>query len=274
MAIKSFRPKTPSLRFKTVLDYKQELSGAEPYRPLLESKNRIDGRNNYGQLAVRHRGGGNKRHYRIIDFKRDKSGIPATVKTVEYDPNRSAFIALLSYADGEHRYILQPVGLKVGMSVVSGAEADILVGNALPLKNIPLGTTVHNIELRPGKGGQMARSAGSSAQLVAKEGAYAHVKLPSGEVRLVNVNCMATIGQVGNTDHENITLGKAGRVRHMGIRPTVRGVVMNPVDHPHGGGEGRVKGYHPMTPWGKPTLGYKTRNNKRTEQFIVKRKTK
>jgi len=274
MAIKSFRPKTPSLRFKTVLDYKQELSGAEPYRPLLESKNRIDGRNNYGQLAVRHRGGGNKRHYRIIDFKRDKSGIPATVKTVEYDPNRSAFIALLSYADGEHRYILQPVGLKVGMSVVSGAEADILVGNALPLKNIPLGTTVHNIELRPGKGGQMARSAGSSAQLVSKEGAYAHVKLPSGEVRLVNVNCMATIGQVGNTDHENITLGKAGRVRHMGIRPTVRGVVMNPVDHPHGGGEGRVKGYHPMTPWGKPTLGYKTRNNKRTEQFIVKRKTK
>jgi large subunit ribosomal protein L2 len=274
MAIKSFRPKTHSLRFKTVLDYKQELTGVEPYKPLMESKTRIDGRNNYGQLVVRHRGGGNKKYYRIIDFKRDKSGIPATVKSVEYDPNRSAFIALLSYADGEHRYILQPIGLKVGMSVVSGAEADILVGNALPLKNIPLGTTVHNIELRPGKGGQMARSAGSAAQLVAKEGGYAHVKLPSGEVRLVNVNCMATIGQVGNLDHENVTLGKAGRVRHMGVRPTVRGVVMNPVDHPHGGGEGRVKGYHPMTPWGKPTLGYKTRNNKRTDKFIVKRKTK
>lgn len=274
MAIKSFRPKTHSLRFKTVLDYKQELTGVDPYKPLMESKNRIDGRNNYGQLVVRHRGGGNKKYYRIIDFKRDKSGIPATVKSVEYDPNRSAFIALLSYADGEHRYILQPTGLKVGMSVVSGAEADILVGNALPLKNIPLGTTVHNIELRPGKGGQMARSAGSAAQLVAKEGAYAHVKLPSGEVRLVNVNCMATIGQVGNLDHENVTLGKAGRVRHLGVRPTVRGVVMNPVDHPHGGGEGRVKGYHPMTPWGKPTLGYKTRNNKRTDKFIVKRKTK
>ena len=274
MAIKSFRPKTHSLRFKTVLDYKQELTTDEPYKPLLEAKSRIDGRNSYGQIAVRHRGGGNKKHYRVVDFKRDKIGIPATVETIEYDPNRSAFIALLSYADGERRYILQPSGLKVGMSVVSGVDADILVGNALPLKNIPLGTTVHNIELRPGKGAQMARSAGAGAQLVAKEGAYAHVKLPSGEVRLVNVNCMATIGQVGNLDHENVTFGKAGRIRHMGIRPTVRGVVMNPVDHPHGGGEGRVKGYHPMTPWGKPTLGYKTRNNKRTDKFIVKRKTK
>ena len=274
MAIKSFRPTTHSLRFKTVLDYKQELTTDEPHKPFLESKNRIDGRNSYGKLAVRHRGGGNKKHYRIVDFKRDKAGIPAKVETIEYDPNRSAFIALLSYADGERRYILQPSGLKVGMSVVSGPEADILVGNALPLKNIPLGTTVHNIELRPGKGAQMARSAGAGAQLVAKEGAYAHVKLPSGEVRLVNVDCMATVGQVGNLDHENVTLGKAGRVRHMGIRPTVRGVVMNPVDHPHGGGEGRVKGYHPMTPWGKPTLGYKTRNNKRTDKFIVKRKTK
>ena len=274
MAIKSFRPTTHSLRFKTVLDYKQELTTDAPYKPLTESKNRIDGRNNYGQISVRHRGGGNKSRYRIIDFKRDKAGIPAKVATIEYDPNRSAFIALLSYADGEHRYILQPTGLKVGMSVVSGDGADILVGNALPLKNIPLGTTVHNIELRPGKGAQMARSAGAAAQLVAKEGGFAHVKLPSGETRLVNVNCMATIGQVGNLDHENVTLGKAGRVRHLGIRPTVRGVVMNPVDHPHGGGEGRVKGYHPMTPWGKPTLGYKTRNNKRTDKFIVKRKTK
>jgi large subunit ribosomal protein L2 len=274
MAIKSFRPKTHSLRFKTVLDYKQELTTDEPFKPLLESKSRIDGRNSSGRLSVRHRGGGNKKHYRIIDFKRDKAGIPAKVESIEYDPNRSAFIALLSYSDGERRYILQPSGLKVGMSVVSGVDADILVGNALPLKNIPLGTTVHNIELRPGKGAQMARSAGAGAQLVAKEGAYAHVKLPSGETRLVNVNCMATIGQVGNLDHENVTLGKAGRVRHMGIRPTVRGVVMNPVDHPHGGGEGRVKGYHPMTPWGKPTLGYKTRNNKRKDKFIVKRKTK
>jgi large subunit ribosomal protein L2 len=274
MAIKSFRPKTHSLRFKTVIDYKQDITTDEPYKPLLDRKNRIDGRNNYGQLTVRHRGGGNKKHYRIIDFKRNKAGIPAKVETIEYDPNRSAFIALLSYADGERRYILQPVGLKVGMSVVSGQEADILVGNALPLKNIPLGTTVHNIELRPGKGAQMARSAGAAAQLVAKEGGYAHVKLPSGEVRLVNVDCMATIGQVGNLDHENVTLGKAGRTRHLGIRPTNRGVVMNPVDHPHGGGEGRVKGYHPMTPWGKPTLGYKTRNNKRTDKFIVKRKSK
>jgi large subunit ribosomal protein L2 len=274
MGIKTFRPKTHSLRFKTVLEYKDELTTDQPHKPLLEPKNRISGRNNYGQLSVRHRGGGNKRHYRVIDFKRDKAGIPAKVETIEYDPNRSAFIALLSYADGERRYILQPTGLKVGMSVVSGAEADILVGNALPLRNIPLGTTVHNIELRPGKGAQMARSAGAGAQLIAKEGVYAHVKLPSGETRLVNLDCMATVGQVGNLEHENVTIGKAGRKRHMGFRPTVRGVVMNPVDHPHGGGEGRVKGYHPMTPWGKPTLGYKTRNNKRTDKFIVKRKTK
>jgi large subunit ribosomal protein L2 len=274
MGIKTFRPKTHSLRFKTVLDYKQDLTTDTPYKPLMEPKMRINGRNSSGQISVRHRGGGNKRQYRIIDFKRDKANIPAKVETVEYDPNRSAFIALLCYADGERRYILQPIGLKVGMSVVSGNEADILVGNALPLRNIPLGTTLHNIELRPGKGAQMARSAGAAAQLVAKEAGYAHIKLPSGEVRLVNVECMATIGQVGNLDHENVTLGKAGRVRHMGFRPTVRGVVMNPVDHPHGGGEGRVKGYHPMTPWGKPTLGYKTRNNKRTDKFIVKRKKK
>jgi large subunit ribosomal protein L2 len=274
MGIKSFRPKTHSLRYKTVLDYKAELTTDQPYKPLMEPKTRINGRNSYGQISVRHRGGGNKRQYRIIDFKRDKANIPAKVETIEYDPNRSAFIALLCYADGERRYILQPIGLKVGMSVVAGNEADILVGNALPLRNIPLGTTLHNIELRPGKGAQMARSAGAAAQLVAKEAGFAHIKLPSGEVRLVNVECMATIGQVGNLDHENVTLGKAGRVRHMGFRPTVRGVVMNPVDHPHGGGEGRVKGYHPMTPWGKPTLGYKTRNNKRTDKFIVKRKKK
>ncbi|HEX4998251.1 MAG TPA: 50S ribosomal protein L2 [Terriglobia bacterium] len=272
MAIKTFRPMTHSLRYKTVVDYQQELTTQNPHKPLLEPKTRIGGRNNYGRLSVRHRGGGNKRHYRVIDFKRDKTGIPARVESVEYDPNRSAFIALLVYVDGERRYILQPVGLKVGMTVVAGPTADILVGNALPLGNIPLGTNVHNIELRPGKGAQMARSAGTVAQVVAKEGGYAHIKLPSGEVRLVNVECMATIGQVGNTDHENITIGKAGRKRHMGVRPTVRGVVMNPVDHPHGGGEGRVKGYHPMTPWGKPTLGYKTRNSKRTDKFIVKRK--
>src|SRR5947199_4709424 len=214
MALKTFRATTPSLRFTTVVDYKQEVTTDQPYKPLLEAKNRINGRDNYGQITVRHRGGGNKKHYRMIDFKRDKAGIPAKVESIEYDPNRSAFIALLSYADGERRYILQPVGLKVGMSVVAGPEADILVGNSLPLKNIPLGTTVHNIELRPGKGAQMARSAGAAAQLVAKEGGFAHVKLPSGEVRLVNVECIATIGQVGNLDHENVTIGKAGRTRH------------------------------------------------------------
>src|SRR5437899_3587501 len=244
MAIKTFRPKTASLRFKTVIDYKQEIPTYAPVKQRRDSKARIDGRDNSGELTVRHRGGGNKKHYRIIDFRRDKVGIPANVETIEYDPNRSAFIALLSYADGERRYILQPVGLKVGMKVVAGPEADILVGNALPLRNIPLGTTVHNIELRPGKGAQMARSAGAAAQLVAKEGGYAHVSLPSAELRLVQVNCMATIGQVGNLDHENVTVGKAGRTRHLGIRPTVRGVVMNPVDHPHGGGEGRGNGEH------------------------------
>jgi len=272
MAIKTFRPKTHSLRFKTVIDYKQDLTTDEPHKPLLDRKNRINGRDNYGHLTVRHRGGGNKKHYRIIDFRRDKVGIPAEVETIEYDPNRSAFIALLSYADGERRYILQPVGLKVGMKVVAGPEADILVGNALPLKNIPLGTTVHNIELRPGKGAQMVRSAGGSAQLVAKEGDYALVKLPSGETRKVLQDCMATIGQVGNLDHENVTIGKAGRTRWMGRRPINRGVAMNPVDHPHGGGEGKTSGgRHPVTPWGQPTRGYKTRNNKRTDKFIVNR---
>jgi large subunit ribosomal protein L2 len=213
--------------------------------------------------------------YRVIDFKRDKTGIPAKVATVEYDPNRSARIALLNYADGEKRYILQPIGLKVGDPVISGPDADILVGNALPLKNIPLGTTVHNIELRKGKGGQMARSAGSSAQLVAKEGEYAQLRLPSGEVRKVHIECMATIGQVGNPDHSHVSIGKAGRNRWLGKRPTVRGVAMNPVDHPHGGGEGKTSGgRHPVTPWGQPTRGYKTRNNKRTDGFIIKRKTR
>jgi len=272
MAIKKFKPTPMSRRFQEVIDYKQELTTDSPYKPLLEPKKRISGRNNYGRITIRHRGGGNKRQYRVIDFRRDKSGVPASVETIEYDPNRSAFIALLSYADGEKRYILQPAGLKVGMKLMSGPDADILVGNALPLKSIPLGTTIHNIELRPGKGAQMVRAAGGSAQLVAKEGKYAHIKLPSSEVRLVALECIATVGQVGNLDHDKISLGKAGRSRHRGVRPTVRGVAMNPVDHPHGGGEGRGKGNHPMTPWGKPTLGYRTRNNKRTDKFIVKRK--
>ncbi len=274
MGIKKFKPTPMSRRFQEVVDYKNEITADKPHKPLLEPKQRISGRNNYGRITIRHRGGGSKRQYRVIDFKREKTGVPAKVASIEYDPNRSAFIALLAYADGEKRYILQPVGLKVGMKVESGPDADILVGNALPLKNIPLGTTIHNIELRPGKGAQMVRSAGSAAQLVAKEGKYAQIKLPSGEVRLVVVDCMATVGQVGNLDHENASLGKAGRTRHRGVRPTVRGVVMNPVDHPHGGGEGRVKGNNPMTPWGKPTLGYRTRNNKRTDKFIVKRKKK
>jgi large subunit ribosomal protein L2 len=224
-------------------------------------------------LSIWHRGGGHKRMYRVIDFKRDKFGIPARVATVEYDPNRSAFIALLHYADGEKRYILYPLGVKVGDKVVSGPDADIVAGNALPLRNIPTGTMIHNIELRPGKGGQLVRSAGGSAQLLAKEGDYAQVRLPSGEVRKVFVDCIATIGQLGNVDHENISIGKAGRKRWMGIRPTVRGVAMNPVDHPHGGGEGKTSGgRHPVTPWGKPTRGYKTRHNKQTDQFVVKQR--
>ena len=246
-----------------------------PHKPLLEPKSRISGRNNHGELTIWHRGGGHKRHYRVVDFKRDKMGIPARVATIEYDPNRSAFIALLHYADGEKRYILAPSGLKVGDKVVSGPEADIVTGNALPLKSIPAGTLIHNIELRPGKGGQMVRSAGSSAQLLAKEGEYAQIRLPSGEVRKVLMDCVATIGQVGNLEHENISIGKAGRKRWMGIRPTVRGVAMNPVDHPLGGGEGKTSGgRHPVTPWGQPTRGYKTRNNKLTERFIVKHREK
>src|SRR3954468_3398133 len=274
MAIKTYRPITPTLRFKTTL-VNEEITTNRPHKALLEPKKRTGGRRNSGDTTSRFIGGGHKQQYRVIDFKRDKSGIPATVASIEYDPNRSARIALLNYADGEKRYILQPNGLQVGQKILSGPEADILVGNALPLKNIPAGTTVHNIELKPGKGAQMVRSAGGQAQLVAKEGEWALLKLPSGETRRVLIDCMATIGQVGNTDHENISIGKAGRKRWMGRKPVNRGVVMNPVDHPHGGGEGKTSGgRHPVTPWGQPTRGYKTRNNKRTDKFIVQRRSK
>jgi large subunit ribosomal protein L2 len=271
MAIKTYRPTTQTLRFRTTL-VNADLTTSKPYKPLVEPKSKSGGRRNSGDITSWFRGGGNKRKYRVIDFKRDKAGIPATVASIEYDPNRSARIALLAYADGEKRYIVMPDGLKLGQKIVSGPDADILVGNALPLRNIPPGTTIHNIELRPGKGAQMVRSAGGAAQLVAKEGDYALVKLPSGETRKVLQDCMATIGQVGNTDHENVTIGKAGRQRWLGRRPHNRGVSMNPVDHPHGGGEGKTSGgRHPVTPWGQPTRGYKTRNNKRTDAFIVSR---
>ncbi|HET7441997.1 MAG TPA: 50S ribosomal protein L2 [Terriglobales bacterium] len=274
MAIKTYRPTTQTLRFQTTL-VNDDLTASKPHKPLTEPKMRTGGRRNSGDITSWFRGGGNKRKLRLIDFKRDKIGIPATVVSIEYDPNRSARIALLSYVDGEKRYIVQPDGLKVGQKVLSGPEADILVGNALPLRNIPPGTTIHNLELRPGKGAQMVRSAGGAAQLVAKEGDYALVKLPSGETRKVLLDCMATIGQVGNTDHENIAIGKAGRTRWLGRRPHNRGVSMNPVDHPHGGGEGKTSGgRHPVTPWGQPTRGYKTRNNKRTDAFIVGRRKK
>jgi large subunit ribosomal protein L2 len=274
MAIKTYRPTTQTLRFRTTL-VNDDITTTKPYKPLVEPKQRTGGRRNSGDMTMRFIGGGHKRKLRIIDFKRDKTGIPATVATIEYDPNRSARIALLAYADGEKRYILQPEGLKVGQKVVSGPEADILVGNALPLRNIPPGTVIHNLELKPGKGGQMVRSAGGSAQLVAKEAEYALVKLPSGETRKVSQDCMATIGQVGNLDHENVTIGKAGKSRWLGWRPHNRGVSMNPVDHPHGGGEGKTSGgRHPVTPWGQPTRGYKTRNNKRTDKFIVSRRSK
>jgi large subunit ribosomal protein L2 len=274
MAIKTYRPLTPSRRFITTLS-NDDLTTDKPHKPLTERKMKTGGRRNSGDLTMRHHGGGHKRKIRVIDFKRDKFGVTGTVSSIEYDPNRSARIALISYADGEKRYIIQPVGLQIGGKVVSGPDADILVGNALPLKNIPAGTTVHNVELRPGKGAQMVRSAGGSAQLVAKEGEYALLKLPSGETRKVLVECMATIGQVSNVDHENISYGKAGRKRWLGIRPTNRGVAMNPVDHPHGGGEGKTSGgRHPVTPWGQPTRGYKTRNNKRTDKFIVQRRSK
>lgn len=272
MPIKTYRPVTPSRRFATVVS-REEITESRPLKSLLEPLKRTGGRNSVGKIAIRHHGGGHKRQYRIIDFLRDKHGIPARVATIEYDPNRSARIARLHYSDGEKRYILAPAGLLVGSTVTSGPQADILVGNALPLKNIPVGTTIHNIELRPGKGAQMVRSAGGSAQLVSREGEVALIKLPSGETRRVAINCMATIGQVGNVDHENVSIGKAGRNRWLGIRPTVRGVAMNPVDHPHGGGEGKTSGgRNPVTPWGQPTRGYKTRRNKRTDRFIVSRR--
>ncbi|MBS4008479.1 MAG: 50S ribosomal protein L2 [Clostridium sp.] len=274
MAIKKFVPTSPGRRFMTVRTF-QEITTTEPEKSLLEPLKKKAGRNAHGRITVRHQGGGHKRKYRIIDFKRDKVGVPAKVATIEYDPNRSANIALLHYADGEKRYILAPVGVTVGTEILAGAGVDIKPGNAMPLKAVPVGTLIHNIELKVGKGGQMVRSAGASAQLMAKEGKYAHVRLPSGEVRLVSLECYATIGQVGNLEHENITVGKAGRSRWLGKRPTVRGTVMNPVDHPHGGGEGKApigrKG--PVTPWGKPTLGYKTRKkNKKTDQYILKRR--
>ena len=273
MAIKSFNPYSPSRRFITVSAF-EEITTDKPYRPLVEKLVRKAGRNNTGKMTVRHQGGGHKRQYRIIDFKRNKDHIPAKVATIEYDPNRNARIALINYVDGEKRYIIAPLGLQVGDVVVSGPEADIKIGNCLPLKNIPLGTTVHNVEMKIGKGGQMARSAGASAQLMAKEGDYALLRLPSGEIRKVHINCRATIGQVGNVDHELVSLGKAGKARYLGLRPEVRGSVMNPVDHPHGGGEGKSPIGHagPLTPWGKPALGYKTRKKKNaTNKFILKR---
>jgi large subunit ribosomal protein L2 len=274
MAIKSYRPVTATRRFQTVVS-RADITKERPEKSLVETKRRSGGRNAQGRITSRFIGGGHKQAYRVVDFKRDKHGVAARVAAIEYDPNRSARIALLHYADGEKRYIVQPEGLKVGMTVMSGPTADILVGNALPLKNMPAGTVVHNIELRPGKGAQMARSAGAQAQLVNKEGDIALLKLPSGETRRVPLDCMATVGQVGNLDHENVSLGKAGRTRWLGKMPHNRGVSMNPVDHPHGGGEGKTSGgRHPVTPWGQPTRGFKTRNNKRTDKWIVSRKSK
>jgi large subunit ribosomal protein L2 len=274
MGIKKYNPTSPARRNMTVSTY-EEITTNEPERSLVTNLKKNSGRNSYGRITVRHRGGGEDRRYRIIDFKRDKDGVPAKVSTIEYDPNRSANIALLVYADGEKRYIVAPNGLSVGDTVVSGATADIKPGNALPIANIPVGTQIHNIELKPGKGAQLVRSAGNSAQLMAKEEKYAQVRLPSGEVRLVRIDCKATIGQIGNLEHENIKIGKAGRTRHMGIRPTVRGSVMNPNDHPHGGGEGKapIGRPSPVTPWGKPALGLKTRKKKNVnDKFIVKRR--
>ena len=276
MAIKKFKPTSPALRQMTVL-ISDEITCNEPERSLLVSLKKNAGRNAHGKITVRHRGGGNRRKYRIIDFKRNKDGVPAKVATVEYDPNRTANIALLHYADGEKRYILAPVGLEVGSTILSGPGADIKPGNALALKDMPVGTVIHNIELKPGKGAQLVRSAGVSAQLMAKEGKKALLRLPSGEMRFVSIDCKATIGQVGNIEHGNVVIGKAGRKRHMGIRPTVRGSVMNPCDHPHGGGEGRtsIGRPSPVTPWGKPALGYKTRKkNKASDKLIVSRRTK
>ena len=274
MAIKKYNPTTPSRRQMSVSAF-DEITGKSEIKSLMSSLKKTAGRNSYGRITVRHHGGGNKKQYRLIDFKREKDGIPAKVVSIEYDPNRSANIALLVYADGEKRYIIHPVGLNVGDTVVSGPDADIKPGNALPLANIPLGTVIHNVEMKPGKGAQLLRSAGSFGQLMAKEGDYAQIRLSSGEVRMIPMICKATIGQVGNTDHENVNIGKAGRTRHMGIRPHVRGVVMNPNDHPHGGGEGKspVGMPSPVTPWGKPALGYKTRKkNKASDKYIVRRR--
>jgi large subunit ribosomal protein L2 len=270
--VKKYRPTSPGKRFLTTLDF-SELSKVAPERSLVEVRQKHSGRNNNGHITVRHRGGGTRRLYRIIDFKRAKDGVPAKVATVEYDPNRSCRIALLHYRDGEKRYILAPLGLQVGDRVESGPNADIKIGNALPIKNIPVGTVIHNIELRPGQGGKLVRSAGVSAQLMAKEDAYSQVRMPSGEVRRILVECRATIGQLGNVEHENQVIGKAGRSRHLGKRPTVRGIAMNPVDHPHGGGEARsTSGRPPTTPWGQMTMGKKTRRNKRTSKMIVRRR--
>ena len=272
MAIKRYKPTSPARRFMSVSQF-TEITTTTPERSLLESKSKSGGRNATGRITVRHIGGGNRRKYRIIDFKRNKDNVPATVASIEYDPNRSANIALLNYADGEKRYIIAPLGLQKGDTVMSGDNADIKTGNTLPLEKIPVGTVIHNIEMHPGKGGQIARSAGNSAQLMAKEGKYATLRLPSGEMRYIPIKCRATIGQVGNLEHEIVSLGKAGRKRHMGVRPTVRGVVMNPCDHPHGGGEGKspIGMPSPVTPWGKPALGYKTRKKNKSNKFIIKR---
>ena len=273
MAVKVYKPVTPGLRNMTGYTF-DEITKSKPERSLIVVKKKFAGRNAYGKVTVRHQGGGNRRFIRLVDFKRDKRGIPAKVAAIEYDPNRTARLALLFYADGEKRYIVAPVGLRVGDNVMAGAQADIRPGNSLPIANIPVGTMIHNIELKEGKGGQLVRSAGTSAQLLAKEGDYAQIRLPSGEVRLVRQACYATVGQVGNLDHSNVKLGKAGRKRHMGIRPTVRGTAMSPRDHPHGGGEGRqptgMPG--PKSPWGRPTRGYKTRRNKKSDQYIVRRR--
>lgn len=274
MAVKAFKPTSPGRRFQTVSDF-AEITTDKPEKSLLLPLKKTGGRNSYGRITARHIGGGHKRKYRVIDFKRNKRDIPAKVASIEYDPNRTSRIALLQYRDGEKRYIIAPVDLKVGDEILAGENAEIRPGNALPIKKIPIGSLIHNVELKIGKGGQLIRSAGSNGQLVAKENNYAHIKMPSGELRLVHVECYATIGQVGNADHSNISIGKAGRKRWLGKRPKVRGVAMNPVDHPMGGGEGRSSGgRHPCTPWGKPTKGYRTRKNKSTDKFIVRRRNK
>jgi large subunit ribosomal protein L2 len=273
MAVKVYKPVTPGLRDMTGYMF-DEITKSKPERSLIEPRKKHAGRNSYGRITVRHQGGGNRQFIRLVDFKRDKRGIPAKVSAIEYDPNRTARLALLAYADGEKRYIVAPLGLRVGDVIMAGSQAEIRPGNSLPIANIPVGTMIHNIELKEGKGGQLVRSAGTAAQLLAKEGDYAQIRLPSGEVRLVRQVCFATIGQVGNLDHSNIKLGKAGRKRHLGIRPTVRGSAMSPRDHPHGGGEGRqpVGMPGPKSPWGRPTLGYKTRRNKKTDQYILRRR--